>query len=133
MLPYFCFTLDSFKTDIAQSGQRQIPFLKPHLVTVTDTRLTSGKYVVNVFLKDITIMQSGQDSNPRPSAPNTDASITRPQRNNLYLYKYENVCLSVCLYTFFSAISKPIGTKLLFAPVTVLKQKYFWYKDSFIR
>ena len=28
---------------------------------------------------------------------------------NLYLYKYENVCLSVCLLTFFSAISKPIG------------------------
>ena len=40
-------------------------------------------------------------------------------RVNLYLYKYENVCLSVCLFvTFFLAISKPIGihfgTSLLF-------------------
>ena len=36
----------------------------------------------------------------------------------IYDYKYENVCLSVCLYTFFSAIFEPIGihfgTKLLF-------------------
>ena len=44
---------------------------------------------------------------------------------------YINTKMSVCLYTFFSAISKPIGipfsgTKLLFAPVKVLKQNYFW-------
>ena len=31
---------------------------------------------------------------------------------DLYLYKYENVCLSVCLLTFFSAISNPIGIPL---------------------
>ena len=37
--------------------------------------------------------------------------------DNLYLYKYENVCLSVCLLTFFSAISKPLG--------------YPWHKVSF--
>ena len=35
-------------------------------------------------------------------------------------YKYENICVSVCLFAFFSAISKPIGIpfgiKLLFTP-----------------
>ena len=44
----------------------------------------------------------------------------------LYLYKYENVCLFVCLFTFFSAIWNPIGipfdTNLLFVPEKVLKQ-----------
>ena len=45
---------------------------------------------------------------------------------NLYLYKYENVCLFVCLFAFFSAITKPIGKpfgmKLVFDPDKVLKQ-----------
>ena len=45
---------------------------------------------------------------------------------HLYLYKYENVYLSVCLLTFLSAISKPIGipygTKFLLDPEWVLKQ-----------
>ena len=41
------FTLDSLTTDVAQSGKRQVPFLKPHLVT--NTRLTSKKYEINVF------------------------------------------------------------------------------------
>ena len=67
-------------TGVARSGQRQVPFLKPHLVTVTDTRPTSRKYVVNVFPKDITSW-SGQDSNPGPSAPDPDALTTRPQRH----------------------------------------------------
>ena len=49
----------------------------------------------------------------------------------LYLYKYENVCLSVFfLLTFFSAISKPIGkpfgTKLLFASGSVLNNDIFF-------
>ena len=38
------------------------------------------------------------------------------------------VCMSVCLFTFFSSISKPIGTpfatKLLFTPGNVLTLKY---------
>ena len=52
------------------------------------------------------------------------------RRRHLYLHKYENVylfvCLSVCLLRFFSAISKPIGipfgTKFLLDPEWVLKQ-----------
>ena len=44
---------------------------------------------------------------------------------NIYLYKYENVCLSVCS-RFFPAIWKPIaipfGTMLPFAPEKVLTQ-----------
>ena len=43
-------------------------------------------------------------------------------------YKAANVCLSVCLYAFFSAISKPtgtpFGTKLPLGPGMVLKQQY---------
>ena len=45
--------------------------------------------------------------------------------DNLYLYKYENVCLSVCLFAFFSAIWNPIGipsgTKLVYGLEKVLK------------
>ena len=44
----------------------------------------------------------------------------------LYLYKYENVCVFVCIFAFFSAIWNPIGilfgTKLLLGPEWVLKQ-----------
>ena len=50
----------------------------------------------------------------------------------LYLYKYENVCVSmyfVCVFAFFSAIWNPIGipfgTKLLLGPEWVLKQYDF--------
>ena len=46
----------------------KVPFLKPHLVTVTDIRPTSRKYMVNVFPKDITPW-SGQDLNLGPSTP----------------------------------------------------------------
>ena len=46
----FVFILKSWqRTDVAWSGQRQVPFLKPHLVTVTDNRPTSSrKCMVNV-------------------------------------------------------------------------------------
>ena len=40
-----------------------------------------------------------------PYGPNCQSELLW----NLYLYKYDNVCLSVCLYGFFSAISKPNG------------------------
>ena len=75
----FVFYFGPLKTDVARNGKRQVPFLKPHLVTVTDTRPTIRKYMVNVFPKDITLW-SGQDSNPGPSAPDPDALTTRPQR-----------------------------------------------------
>ena len=81
---FLYFYLGLLTTGVARSGQRQVPFLKPHLVTVTDTRPTSRKYVVNVFPKDITSW-SGQDSNPGPSAPDPDALTTRPQRHSLLL------------------------------------------------
>ena len=48
------------------------------LVTVTDTRQTSRKFVVNFFPKEITLWP-GQDSNPGPSAPDPDALTTRSQ------------------------------------------------------
>ena len=48
------FYIGLLKTDVARSGQRQVSFLKPHLVTVTDTRQTSRKFVVNFFSKEIT-------------------------------------------------------------------------------
>ena len=60
--------------------------------TVTDTRPTSRKYVVNIFPKDITPW-SGQDSNPGPSAPDPDALTTRPQRPQLYTTSELNVTL----------------------------------------
>ena len=45
---------------------------------------------------------------------------------NLYLYKYEIVCLFVCLLPFYSAISKPTGKpfsmKLVFDTEKKLKQ-----------
>ena len=46
------FYLGLLTADVARSGQRQVSFLKPHLIT--DTRPTSRKYVVNVFPNDIT-------------------------------------------------------------------------------
>ena len=64
-------------TNVARSGQRQVPFFKP--ILVTDTRQTSRKFVVNFFPKEITPWP-GQDSNQGPSAPDPDALITRPQR-----------------------------------------------------
>ena len=51
---YIFFYLGLLTTNIARSGKRQVPFLKPHLVTVTDTRQTSRKFVVNFFPKQIT-------------------------------------------------------------------------------
>ena len=86
---FIIFYLGLLTTDVAPSGQRQVPFLKPHLVTVTDTRPTSIKYVVNIFPKDITPW-SGQDSNPGPSAPDPDALYTRPQRP-LCIWKNEGI------------------------------------------
>ena len=45
---------------------------------------------------------------------------------NLYLYKYENVCVFVCVFAFFSAIWNPIGipfgTNVLGGLEMVLKQ-----------
>ena len=38
------FYLGFLTTDFAQSEQRQVPFLKPHLVTVTETRPTSSMW-----------------------------------------------------------------------------------------
>ena len=74
---FLYFYLGLLTIDVARSGQRQVPFLKPHLVTVTDTRLTSRKCVVNIFPKDITIL-SGQDSNPGPSATDLNHENTAP-------------------------------------------------------
>ena len=39
-----------------------------HLYNLTDTNLTSVKYVVDVFPTDFTT-ESGEDSKPRPSHP----------------------------------------------------------------
>jgi len=76
--------LGLMEAEATQSGQRQVglPFLKPHLVTVTDTRQTSRKCVVNVFPKDITKWPV-QDLNPGPSTPNSDSLIARPHRSQL--------------------------------------------------
>ena len=70
--PYIFLPWTLNKTDISRNGQCQVTFLEPYPVTVTDTRLTSRKYVVNIFLKDITT-GSGQDSNRGPSAPVLDS------------------------------------------------------------
>ena len=52
-----------------------------------------------------------------PLSQRSTTLLGRAVIDYLYLYKYEIVCLSVCLFAFFSAISKPIGipfgTKLL--------------------
>ena len=46
--------------------------------------------------------------------------------SNLYIYINTKMCVCVCVYTFFSAISKPIGipfgTQFFFDPGQVLKQ-----------
>ena len=83
------FYLGLVTTGAARGGQRQIPFLKPHLVTVTDTMPTSSrpKYDdVNVFPKDITPW-SDNDSNPGPSAPDPDSLTTRSNFENEKSFK----------------------------------------------
>ena len=75
-------------TDIARSGQRQVPFLNHTLVTVTDIRLTSRKFVVNFF-------PMAMVSNPGPSAPDPDALTTRPQCINEYHTKIDKSTLHI--------------------------------------
>ena len=66
---------------------------------------------------------------------NICAIVVRP----ITIFTYINTKLSVCLYTYFSSISKPIvipfgfGTKLRFALGKVLKQKYFYMRFLLIR
>ena len=49
---FFIFTLDSSQQMLPEVEEGIFP--QPHLVTVTDTRPTIKKYVVNIFPKDIT-------------------------------------------------------------------------------
>ena len=102
------FTMDSWHVN--QIGQRQVPFLKPHLVTVTDTRPTSRKFVVNIFPKDITLW-SGKDSNLGPSDP--DALTTRPQRHCITTTVTTDVVSSLppCEFDWVCVTSVPVPWK----------------------
>ena len=68
-----------------------------------DIRLTSRRYLVNVFPKDI-MPWSDQDSNPGPSAPDS----TKPQHQNLTYRKIANWMSKNCqkLDIFFKKIDK---------------------------
>ena len=70
-------------------------FSQPHLVTVTDTRLTNRKFVVNVFPKDFNAM-ARSDSNPGAFAPDPDALTTRPQRPQIVVTEL-NYSVSYCM------------------------------------
>ena len=86
---------------------------------------------VYISIFQIKVFRLGSSERVLSSHPLSQRSTTllgRAVIDYLYLYKYEIVCLSVCLFAFFSAISKPIGihfgTKLLFTPAKFLKQYY---------
>ena len=86
---------------------------------------------VYISIFQIKVFRLGSSERVLSSHPLSQRSTTllgRAVIDYLYLYKYEIVCLSVCLFAFFSAISKPIGipfgTKLLFIPGKFLKQYY---------
>ena len=112
----FCiFYLGLLTTDVARSGKRQVPFLKPYLGNVTDTWPTSRTFVANVFPKDIRLW-SAHDSNAWPSAPDPDSLTTRPRdplyiiNQHVFIFKEIDyvlqyfvcmfVCLIACLYIF---------------------------------
>ena len=125
---YFCtFYLGLLTTDFALSGQRQVPFFKPHLVTVTDIRLTSWKYMINIFPKDI-MLWGGQDSNPGPSTPSPDALTTRPQRSPVIDIPIIMHCLSDEIFGIHWALETHINRNLYTLRLFIAKKRGYVQK-----
>ena len=61
-------------------------FLKPHSVTVTDTRRTIWKYTVNIFPKDITQCPDKDSNLGYYDSGTLTTIIPQRQRYNLGLY-----------------------------------------------